>query len=79
MSLLRSIITGSLISISIASCATKPIPVIYQCPKIVLPTIPVMQIKNLNKTSKPDQVAKAFASDLVACKAWITAVQQQTA
>jgi len=63
--------------IFIAGCATKPIPVIYQCPALILPPEPKAYTLTLTAGSSPDRVVKSYAADLSAYKSWCHSVQKQ--
>jgi hypothetical protein len=70
-----SAIMGFLI---LTSCATtKPIPVAYKCPQLVLPPDPITPLDKLTDKSKPDEVMKAWVSTAVAYRDWNHIVRQQ--
>lgn len=60
-----------------ASCAVKPIPVVYQCPNIQLPKEPKEYTSKLTQKSRPDEVVKAYYADLSSYKAWCEIVKKQ--
>lgn len=77
---MRSYLLGAMVTftlLGIVSCATKPIPVVYQCPVVKLPPEPVAHLSRLTNKSRPDQVLKAYVADLSAYKGWCHAVQKQ--
>lgn len=61
----------------LCSCASKPIPISYHCPRIMLPPDPAMATAQLTLTSTPDQVAKAYWSSLVNMKGWDSIVRAE--
>jgi hypothetical protein len=58
-------------------CVTKPIPIVYDCPKIILPSDPVLALKKLTVKSTPDQVVKACWIDISNLRGWNSTVRQQ--
>jgi hypothetical protein len=62
----------------LTSCTTiKPTPIAYKCPKIILPTDPVVPVHALNANSKPDDVIKAWVATAVAYRDWNRVVRKQ--
>ena len=61
------------------ACATKPIPIAYHCPVIVLPDDPKLTLKKLTVKSTPDQVVKACWIDVSNLRGWDLTVRQQLA
>lgn len=70
--------SGIMAFLILTSCSTvKPIPVAYDCPKLVLPADPITPIDKLTDKSKPDEVMKAWVSTAVAYRDWNRIVRQQ--
>ena len=65
------------LAIFASGCASKPIPVAYQCPKLRLPPDPILPIEKLKITSTPDQVAKACVATITSLRGWNSAVRQE--
>lgn len=70
-------LAGAMLIFSVISCTHKPIPISYNCPKIVLPSDPVPQTKRLNKNSRPDQVIKAWVATANEYRGWNKIVREQ--
>ena len=67
----------AIIVLCLSSCATKPIPIAYDCPKILLPSDPPLTLKKLTVKSTPDQVVKACWIDISNLRGWNLAVREQ--
>jgi hypothetical protein len=61
----------------LTGCVSKPVPVAYDCPQIVLPPDPILATRKLTAKSKPGDAAKAWVSTAVACCAWNKTVRKQ--
>lgn len=60
------------------SCTTqKPIKVVYDCPKIILPSAPIPPIKQLKNDSPPDEVIKAWVATAIVYRDWQSIVRRQ--
>ena len=70
-------LTGVIAILIITSCAHKPVPIAYHCPKIELPPDPISQTKRLNRNSRPDQVIKAWVATANEYKGWNKIVREQ--
>ena len=65
------------IALMLSACATKPIPIAYQCPRLTLPTDPVLELKTLTAASTPDKAVKACWADIMALRGWDSTVRQE--
>lgn len=64
--------------LTVTSCTTsKPTPIAYDCPRILLPADPVIPIRKLTDKSKPDDVIKAWVATAVAYRDWNRVVRKQ--
>jgi hypothetical protein len=70
-------LTSVMLILSVISCAHKPLPISYNCPKMVLPPDPVPQTKRLTKNSRPDQVIKAWVATANEYRGWNKIVREQ--
>jgi len=59
----------NLLTFSCVSCAVKPAPIVYDCPKVVLISSPVFKDK-LTSSSTPDQVVKFWVARAKGYKQW---------
>lgn len=57
--------------------ATKPKPVVYECPRLQLPPNPTPYVLQLNAKSTPNEVVQAWAATALAYYNWNLAVNQQ--
>lgn len=62
--------------IFIAGCSSQPLKLAYDCPRISLPPIPALPVKNLNDNSQPDEVVKAYVASIRLMKDWSVAVNK---
>ena len=65
------------ISLCLSSCASKPIPIQFNCPRIMLPPDPIEATKKLTAKSSPDTVAKAWVATTTEYKGWNIIVRKQ--
>ena len=73
---MRWIVIGVLV-LWLSSCASKPIPLSYNCPRIMLPPDPILPTRKLTTKSRPDQVAKAYRATVSALRGWNSIVRKQ--
>lgn len=67
-----------IICFSLSGCALfKPTPVVYHCPKIILPEDPISPVDNLTQNSKPGDVIKAWVVTAIEYKNWNRIVRKQ--
>lgn len=55
----------------------KPTPIVYKCPKIILPKDPISPVDKLNQNSKPNEVIKAWVITAIEYKNWNRIVRKQ--
>jgi hypothetical protein len=66
-----------ILSLIVTSCTTTPVPVVYNCPAIVLPQLPVAQTSRLKPDATPDKIIKAWVATATEYKAWAISAQKQ--
>jgi hypothetical protein len=75
---MRFILVGLLI-LNLSSCATKPVEISYNCPKLVLPKDPILYTKKLTEKSNAEDVMKSWVATAVAYRDWNKTVRKQVA
>lgn len=63
----------------LTSCATKPIQIAYNCPKIELPPDPIVYAKKLNDKSNSEEVMKSWVATAIGYRDWNKTVRKQVA
>lgn len=58
-------------------CATKPVPVAYDCPTLELPADPVPATRKLTDKSRPDEVIKAYVKTVRDYVSWNQVVRAE--
>jgi len=61
----------------LSGCATTPRPIVYNCPKIVLPPDPVPEVYKLTVKSKPGDIVKAWVATAIQYHDWNLAVHKE--
>ena len=67
------------IMLMLSGCATKPIPVVYDCPVIMLPADPIPDIRKLKPDARPDQIIKAWVATATQYRGWDQTVRAEIA
>lgn len=74
----KKILSIFLILSTLSGCFNKnPVPIAYNCPKIVLPKSPLPIIYTLKKSATPDEIIKAWVTTTIQYKAWHDTVVKQ--
>ena len=61
----------------LCGCVPKPVPVVLDCPRIVLPMNPAVPLTHLNAKSTPDEVIKAWITTATLYRDWNVIVRRQ--
>ena len=64
-------------SIGLVGCATKPIEIAYDCPKLILPKDPILYTQKLTNKSSAEQVMKSWVATANAYRDWNVTVRKQ--